>query len=627
MNINKYLICKSTFFCKSSLSQITLLLLVFALVVYKFILFPHENMITWDNFGYYLYLPKFFIYNDPHMVNLEGWLYPVIERYGNTPHVYQLNPVGDHHIIRYPIGQSLFYAPFFFIAHIIAGFTSHPADGFSFIYQVVLRWGCFLYVVAGLILLRRALAEIFSESITSVCLVVLVFGTNLHIYAGSLSPHETLFFLYALMLYITVKRSNYFSLRFWFIAGAVAGLACITRPTDVIMGIIPLLWGCGKIGNGFFNLLHAFVKRSYVFLLAFIPFAAFLLIQMLYWRVFAGQWVYYTYETTEETLHLTAPYTLEFFFSFRKGWFIYTPLMFVALLGFVEMFRQRKDIFWAVLPFYLLNIYLVSSWTSWWYADSFSSRAMVQTLGISIIPMGFLCVFVWRKGYLFKTLFIAIAILLLSLNLFQTWQFHKSIFPLDRLTKEAYAYIFLKRKIDVDKRESLMLVNRALDETYIPHIERYKRRSIAFFDYQDAASNMPDIAHQLCDTLFYSGGYSLKLDSDNAFSNVVKYKYSDISAQPHIWIKSSAYVYTKKEYEDNLFSLVTHFTHRGENYKYRTGPLNGHAIKPYEWNYIEFLYLSPELRSKNDKLMVYFWLRGESSVWIDNFSVEIYERK
>jgi len=621
MSANNISFCKSSFYNKYSLSQITLFFVVVALVIYKFVLLPHENMITWDNFGYYLYLPKIFIYNDPFMGRINEWLYPVIEKYQNTPHLYQTNPIGDNHIIRYAIGQSVFYAPFFFIAHVIALITPYPADGFSLIYQVVLRWGCFMYVVAGLFLFRKVLLAIFDDKTTALLLVLLTFGANLHVYAGSLSPHETLFFVYALMLYITVKRKNYYSLKFWIAAAALAGLACITRPTDVIIGLIPLLWGMDNWKLFFRHVTLFFTKKGHIVVAALFTFCAVLFIQLLYWKILAGKWVYYTYETTEEILHLTSPFTVDFLFSFRKGWFVYSPLMLLAFFGFMAMYQKRREVFVPVFLFYVLNIYLVSSWTSWWYADSFSSRAMVQTLAVSIIPLGFLLQYIRQKSIIIKSLFLALLIALLSLNLFQTWQFHKYIFPLDRLTKEAYAYIFLKTKIDVDKREALMLINRNIDETYIPNVERYSRRTIAFNDYE----NEQELRHQLCDTLAYSGSYSLKLDSDFLFSNVIKAPYKALTDKPHLWFKSSAMVYFEVDFNDNLFSIVNHFQHKGANYKYRTGPVHGADIAPMRWNYVEFLYLSPELKSKKDIFLSYFWLRGDAPIWIDDFKVEVFE--
>jgi len=456
---------------KYSLSKLTLVLIIFFLTLYKFVVLPQQNTLNWDNYGYYLYLPTFFIYHDPHMTHLNEWLVPANDKYKNTPNLYQINPVNDTcNIIRYPVGQALFYAPFFFLAHGVTLLTpSPPPDGFSLMYQLFIRWGCFIYLIAALVLMRKALLCIFNEKTTAVTLILLILGVNLHLYAGTSSPHETLFLIYALMLYITAKRTHYFSLSFWLKAAALTALACITRPTDVIIVLIPLLWGLKSLREILSYLMLWFSKKIHIFFISLFTFGAVLFIQLLYWKIYAGSWINYTYDATGEFLNLKSPYIIEFLFSFRKGWFIYSPLMFLALFGFISMYRQRKDIFIPVVAFYVINLYLLSSWITWWYGDSFSSRAMVQSLAITIIPLGFLYDDIKKKKTLIKSLFYGLLFILVSLNLFQTWQFHKSIFPLDRLTRKAYSYIFLKTKIDVDKRESLMLINRNIDETFIPN--------------------------------------------------------------------------------------------------------------------------------------------------------------
>jgi len=202
--------------------------------------------------------------------------------------LYQINPIEDKNIIRYAIGQSIFYAPFFFLAHIIAPFTLIPADGFSIIYQIAIKYGCFLYVVFALILLRKAFLKLFDVHIVSLLLILLVFGTNLHIYAGSASPHETLFFIYALILYITVKRIHYFSFIFWLKASVLIGLATITRPTDIVIILIPLLWGITGFTLFFKTIWQWFSKYIHVFIVSLIVFVLILLIQMSYWKILSG---------------------------------------------------------------------------------------------------------------------------------------------------------------------------------------------------------------------------------------------------------------------------------------------------------------------------------------------------
>jgi hypothetical protein len=103
------------------------------IIVYAFLAivkFP-GNIISWDVFGYYLYLPFSFIYDDIELKN-EQRVWDIINTYHNTATFYQSMKLENGvHIMKYSMGMAVLYAPFFFIGHIMAVFTNYPADGFS----------------------------------------------------------------------------------------------------------------------------------------------------------------------------------------------------------------------------------------------------------------------------------------------------------------------------------------------------------------------------------------------------------------------------------------------------------------------------------------------------------------
>ena len=70
------------------------------------------NIISWDTFGYYLYLPQVFINNDLGFSNLEQ-VQSIVDTYQNTGTLYQIwqTETGDW-LIRYTSGQAVLFAPF-----------------------------------------------------------------------------------------------------------------------------------------------------------------------------------------------------------------------------------------------------------------------------------------------------------------------------------------------------------------------------------------------------------------------------------------------------------------------------------------------------------------------------------
>jgi len=125
-------------FQKRRLSVYVVILLAVSLVVFRSISLP-TRALSWDVFGYYLYLPATFIYDDPGLENPE-WMDEVMEKYQPSATLYQLvDGVEGKKVIKYTSGLALLYSPFFLIAHWIAPAMGYPADGFSLPSQLILR--------------------------------------------------------------------------------------------------------------------------------------------------------------------------------------------------------------------------------------------------------------------------------------------------------------------------------------------------------------------------------------------------------------------------------------------------------------------------------------------------------
>jgi len=71
---------------------------------------------------------------------------------------------------------------------------------------------------------------------------------------------------------------------------------------------------------------------------------------------------------------------------------------------------------------------------------------------------------------------------------------------------------------------------------------------------------------------------------------------------------------------------VVDFTHKGYPYKYKGFDSENMNLDLNQWNNIEFDYLTPEVRTRQDSLKVYFWNRGKSTIFIDDFQV-VFEKK
>lgn len=102
------------------------------------------EVISWDVYGYYSYLPGIFIYED---VPNYGFVASHFSKYNVSANLYQLAEIQEGVFAPiYTMGMAILWLPFFFIAHIITQLTGiYPADGMSFYYQLAIVTACWFY--------------------------------------------------------------------------------------------------------------------------------------------------------------------------------------------------------------------------------------------------------------------------------------------------------------------------------------------------------------------------------------------------------------------------------------------------------------------------------------------------
>lgn len=610
---------------ENKISKITTsaIVLIFAFFLIKN---PPNMIISWDVFGYYLYLPSFFLHHDVGIKDF-SFVQHILDTYSPTGTFYQAAQTANGYWVnKYSMGMAVLYLPAFFAGHIVATVFGFAADGLSAPYQVAITIWSFIVSVIGVIYLRKVLLQFFSDALTTLVLVLICMGTNYFqnvVYSGSM-PHNYLFTLYALLLWVTIQWHKNRQKRYAVLIGLICGIATLSRPSELISILIPILWGIKdratlleKISLLKSNWLH-FVVAASVACLVCLP-------QLLYWKMTVGKLFYNSYNNPGEGFEFLHPYTWNVLFSFRKGWFIYTPLMLFAVFGFYFLRKRNDAIFFSLFLFFVLNLYIVSSWSCWWYADSFSQRALVQSYPLLALPLGYFIQWIGEQKRFIIYLFVLLFLFLTALNLFQTWQVFHGIIHSSRMTKEYYFAVYGKTKVNEHDLKKL-LVSRSYSSIEIfSDSADYKRISKDVMDFEEA-QNEPWISH-LDTTFSHSGRYSFKLDSTVIFSPNFIRKYSTLTDKDHVWIRFSAWVYPIKQVNENVFTIIASMRHKGWDYKYNGAEFRTQNILPNQWNKIHFDYLTPEIRNVNDSLVSYFWLQGKYPVYLDDYKMEVFEKK
>src|SRR5690606_37869453 len=140
---------------------------------------PWSSPITWDGFGYYLYLPLTVVHHDLGMSD-PGIVAGIFEEYHPSATFYQAHraPTGNM-VIRYTPGLALIHLPGFLVAHAFASALGYPADGLSFPYQLAATCTALLVLLGGLWAMLRFLHRFFRPVAAFVAAALLLYGTNL----------------------------------------------------------------------------------------------------------------------------------------------------------------------------------------------------------------------------------------------------------------------------------------------------------------------------------------------------------------------------------------------------------------------------------------------------------------
>ncbi len=579
-------------------------------------------ILSWDVFGYYFYIPAWFIHHDVGIKDF-GWVKQILDTYHPTIGFYQAyaGPAGDW-VMKYPMGMSILYFPFFAIGHVAAHIFHYPANGFTLPYQVSVALGGVVYTVIGLWFLRKILLRYFTGKVVALTMAILVLGTNfleLTAIDGAM-PHNYLFTLFSLIVWLTIRWHEDPRWKFAVPLGLLCGLVVLVRPTSGVIALVPLTWG---LWNGpSLREKFSLILKNYlqVISMAVIMFGM-VFLQMIYWKIHAGSFFYFSYGK-DDSLKWIAPYLKEVLFSYRKGWLLYTPVMFFALAGFVPLFRRYRSLFPTVFLFFLVNLVVVSSWPAWWYAGSFSQRALMESYLLLAFPLAALCACILPvKGFPRWAILAAVSILV-ALNLFQTWQYVHNIIDPSRMTKAYYWRVFGKTYATTQDHLYLMPTDRVEEHDTMPASVSYAGKLLAGYDFEHP--DQKNLALYCRDTA-NTGHYSMRLNKANEFSPGINIPYNQLSKHDFAWIRACGYLYFTCKPEELQCALVITCSQQGEAYKYRMTPLDRENLKPYIWNRVCMDYMIPSLDHRSEPVKAYFWYHGDRQVLVDDIEVRLFE--
>ena len=589
-----------------SWSKVSLLACIFFIFCTGFLYYPKwkqsgtEATLSWDASGYYMYLPAIFIYHDLKKCTVRK---DILQQYGPTPDFQQaFKHESGNYVMKYSIGQAIQFLPAFLISHSYALISKkYPPDGFSTPYQLGISLHAFLVAVIGLIFLRKLLLKYFNETSVAITLVAIVFGSNYLDYSAinGAMTHNGLFTIYALLLYATHKYHESPSKTWASCIGILIGLAALTRPTEIVCGLIPLFWGMNSGGLKkrmmFFksNYIHITLAGLFVILIGSI--------QLMYWKYVSGEWIVYSYE--EQGFSWLKPHLWEGIFSYKSGWLTYSPIFILLIPGLYALRQMYPNIMISTSVFLLIFIYITFAWDIWWYGGSLGQRAMVQAYPIMALPISAAIEISLRK----KSLYLLLGGFIFTCIVYNLWLTHHAhrggLFHAGQMTKAYFWKVLGKNE---KKEEYLKLLD--TDEEYDFDMGPAQRIYHNDFEQEPISTG--------CSTPI-NGNRSICLNKERQFSPEY---VIDVSPHKGKWIHtSSTFHCVNKEWTNwQMAQYVIKFFKGDEEIKYRMIRVH-RLLHDGETQTIGF---ESEVPEDADQLKIYFWNAGSNkTIVIDDLKV------
>ena len=402
-----------------------------------------EPLIMTDGQGYYAYLPALFIYQDlqfSFVDSINQTYYPEEKRASFILET----PTGN--VNKYFAGTAVLQTPFFLAGCVFANIVGEPIDGYSWPFQMMVGLATLVYMLLGVYLLGQFLLGIgFKQSAVFLTLLLTLFGTSLlfySIYEPSMSHAYSFFTISAFLFYVdrASKKDNGLS---FCLAALFLGLTVLIRPTNgIIVLAVPVITS-GFAGT--WKLLKRFFRDKKTALVSVIVLIAIVGLQPLFYLIQTGSPIVWSYGG--EGFDFLNPELYNVLFSYRKGLFIYCPVLLLSLIGLAIGIVKNKGRFIWLTVFLIVTTWIIASWWMWYYGGSYGHRAFIEYY--PFFAIGLAALFNYCLDFVHPKWLVAVGVFFVPIQLIQTYQYNKHIITFDNMTKAKYWNLFLRTGDDL----------------------------------------------------------------------------------------------------------------------------------------------------------------------------------
>ena len=562
-----------------------------------------ENpLIQTDGQGYHAYLPAVFIYHDLQFSFIDS----VIPSY--YPESKRANFVVSSeagNVNKYFVGTAIVQAPFFLVGCAVSWVAGVPVDGYSWPFQLMSGVAAIFSLCFGLWYLGKLLFGLgFNSFSVNSTLVLVSFGTNLlyyTLYEPSMS-HVYSFFTVSAFLYYVWKAFTKQHAKSLVLAAVALGITVLIRPINglVILGIPAITSGLFGTVSG----LETFVRQRKYLLSAIVIGLLIVLIQPLIYFLQTGAPLVWSYQ--EEGFHFLSPELYKVLFSYRKGLFVYCPVLLLAVLGmFAGLTKEKARYAWLMTALFAVA-WVIASWWMWYYGGCYGHRAFIEYYPLFAIGLAYLL----QRGWWFigPKFFGVVGIGLFALQLVQTYQYKASIIPFDNMNETRYWNLFLRTGDD-------------LKWYYLadPNQDKYVGTDSVLFTHGLETERGWGNENQRSTEEVFVGTYASVMRSDQLYGLTFARQVSELTTSPNL-VRVSAMVNANSRTTDLSFVCALEDS-TGAAYFWQSRPLRVQFNGREEWSQVSAIFKCGFPQDSSDRVVVYPMKSDGATIYFDDVEV------
>jgi hypothetical protein len=331
---------------------------------------PHKDgqLIGSDGILYYLYLPSVLLDGD---LDLSNNYFDLTGSAGS-----------DKNAKNYiAIGPTVFWAPFFLLAHVLAlalnvfgvGISTH---GCGYFHQAFVLSGNILYGGLAMWFSYRFVRRLLPERSALYGVILTIFGGNLvyYITAEPSMSHTLSAFLSAVLFDTLVHRRGRYDAGTAAIYGLIGGLMALVRAQDGLMLAAPLLlqlWdlittpAAARPTYPAITWARNLLIAGIVSLIMIVP--QLFVVNDSYGSIIRGGYL-------KGTFNWFSPKLLPVLFSAHRGLFVWHPIFLVAIAGLWYTAQRDRGTAAMGLFGFTSQWYVIAAWFCWYQGDAFGGR-------------------------------------------------------------------------------------------------------------------------------------------------------------------------------------------------------------------------------------------------------------